>query len=474
MLTVDEPQPVLRRQPHPARPVASRCRAGKVTALLGRNGVGKTTLLRTLMGLVPATSGEVVFDGRDLTHAQPYERARAGHRLRAAGPRDLPAPHGRGEPARWASPRGRAARACPARIFEMFPVLQQMLRPARRRPLRRPAAAARHRPRARHGAEAADPRRAHRRHPALDHQGHRARDPHARRERRDGDPAGRAVLRLRALARRPVPGDGARRDRRARRRRRHGPRRACAACWRYDRAHAARRAACRAAPGRPSSRSAFERRGERTVLARRAPRRPARRAEAALSRRRRGLPRDRRASAGGHRRRRRARPRRATRGAGAHALLTTPGAGKWYRSAGAVGAAARSRFDVGRRALEWLPQETIVFDGALRRHRHASRPRRRRARYIGWEIVCLGRTGSGERFDQRRDARCDTEIARDGTAAVASSAARIDGGGALLRLARGARRQAGLRHASSPRARSLDARSSPPAASEAPRTAKAR
>ena len=52
--------------------------AGKVTALLGRNGVGKTTLLRTLMGVVPAATGEVSFGGRDLTHARPYERARAG------------------------------------------------------------------------------------------------------------------------------------------------------------------------------------------------------------------------------------------------------------------------------------------------------------------------------------------------------------------------------------------------------------
>ena len=53
--------------------------AGKVTALLGRNGVGKTTLLRTLMGLVPATTGSVSFDEqRPHARARPYERARAG------------------------------------------------------------------------------------------------------------------------------------------------------------------------------------------------------------------------------------------------------------------------------------------------------------------------------------------------------------------------------------------------------------
>src|SRR3979490_1000006 len=52
--------------------------AGKVTALLGRNGVGKTTLLRTLMGVVPSRTGESVFNVRDLTKVKPYERVRAG------------------------------------------------------------------------------------------------------------------------------------------------------------------------------------------------------------------------------------------------------------------------------------------------------------------------------------------------------------------------------------------------------------
>src|SRR4051812_12330126 len=51
---------------------------GKVTALLGRNGVGKTTLLRVLMGLVPAKTGEVRFGATDITHEKPYQRVRAG------------------------------------------------------------------------------------------------------------------------------------------------------------------------------------------------------------------------------------------------------------------------------------------------------------------------------------------------------------------------------------------------------------
>jgi len=87
--------------------------------------------------------------------------------------------------------------------------------------------------------------------------------------------------------------------------------------------------------------------------------------------------------------------------AGAHAQLTTPGAGKWYRSAGAE-AAQRLDFTVADNAtLEWLPQETIVFDGARARmetrvHLAAD------SRYIGWDILCLGRAAAGERFDHGR------------------------------------------------------------------------
>jgi urea transport system ATP-binding protein len=52
--------------------------AGKVTVLLGRNGVGKSTLLKTLMGLIPSKSGDIALFEKNITHAQPYERVRAG------------------------------------------------------------------------------------------------------------------------------------------------------------------------------------------------------------------------------------------------------------------------------------------------------------------------------------------------------------------------------------------------------------
>src|SRR5207245_2017461 len=101
--------------------------AGKVTALLGRNGVGKTTLLRTLMGLIPASTGEVRFAGRDLTHTKPYERARAGIGYVPQG-REIFGRLTVGENLEM----GLATRArndrVPERIFELFPVLRQMLR----------------------------------------------------------------------------------------------------------------------------------------------------------------------------------------------------------------------------------------------------------------------------------------------------------------------------------------------------------
>ncbi len=98
--------------------------------------------------------------------------------------------------------------------------------------------------------------------------------------------------------------------------------------------------------------------------------------------------------------------------AGSHVLLTTPGAGKWYRSAGPW---ARQQIDVEVQAgacVEWLPQESIVFDGALanmalRVNLAGS------AAYLGWEILCLGRTGSGERFGKGQ-CRLHTDIRRDG------------------------------------------------------------
>lgn len=99
-------------------------------------------------------------------------------------------------------------------------------------------------------------------------------------------------------------------------------------------------------------------------------------------------------------------------GEGAHAQLTTPGAGKWYRSSGAE-ASQTLDFQVATGGiLEWLPQESIVFDGAIARmssHVALSSD----ARFIGWEILCLGRSAAGERFAHGHLALA-TRIERDG------------------------------------------------------------
>jgi urea transport system ATP-binding protein len=105
---------------HILRDVSFEVPAGKVTALLGRNGVGKSTLLKTLMGLVPARSGEVLFEDKNLTRARPYERARAGLGY---------VPQGREIFPRLSVEENllMSAKRIPAAIFDMFPVLRTML-----------------------------------------------------------------------------------------------------------------------------------------------------------------------------------------------------------------------------------------------------------------------------------------------------------------------------------------------------------
>jgi urease accessory protein len=82
---------------------------------------------------------------------------------------------------------------------------------------------------------------------------------------------------------------------------------------------------------------------------------------------------------------------------GARVLCTTPGAQKWYRSAGAA-ACATTRIEVGAgAALEWLPQPAIVFDRA-RVEQSIAFELAADARLLGWECLVLGRSAMGERF----------------------------------------------------------------------------
>jgi len=111
---------------HILRDVSFEVPAGRVTALLGRNGVGKSTLLRTLMGLVPAATGSVQFEGRELTAAPPYERARAGIGYVPQGREIFPRLTVEENLAMGLATRPRGTDLS-QRILEMFPVLGQML-----------------------------------------------------------------------------------------------------------------------------------------------------------------------------------------------------------------------------------------------------------------------------------------------------------------------------------------------------------
>lgn len=107
-------------------------------------------------------------------------------------------------------------------------------------------------------------------------------------------------------------------------------------------------------------------------------------------------------------------------GAGASALLTTPGAGKWYR---ADGRRAEQRIHLNIEAggsLEWLPQESMVFDGAdgdaaLDVNLSGD------AHFIGFDLWCLGRRARGERFERGR-MHTRLRIARDGRPVFAEQA----------------------------------------------------
>ncbi len=112
---------------HILRDVGFEAPAGKVTALLGRNGVGKTTLLRCLMGLVPAASGAIEFDGVDMTRSPSHARVRAGIGYVPQGREIFPrlSVHENLQMGLATKPRGTTV---PGSIFEMFPVLKSMLR----------------------------------------------------------------------------------------------------------------------------------------------------------------------------------------------------------------------------------------------------------------------------------------------------------------------------------------------------------
>ena len=112
---------------HILRGLSFELELGKVTTLLGRNGVGKTTLLKSLMGLVKTKSGSLHFDGRDITHLAPHERVKAGIGYVPQGREIFPRLTVE-ENLQMGLATRQASAQVPARIFEMFPVLKQMMK----------------------------------------------------------------------------------------------------------------------------------------------------------------------------------------------------------------------------------------------------------------------------------------------------------------------------------------------------------
>lgn len=111
---------------HILRDVSFEVHLGRITVLLGRNGVGKTTLLKSLMGAIPIRSGSINFDGHAIEKSAPYERARAGIGYVPQG-REIFARLTVEDNLRMGLATRPAGSEIPAELFELFPVLKQML-----------------------------------------------------------------------------------------------------------------------------------------------------------------------------------------------------------------------------------------------------------------------------------------------------------------------------------------------------------
>ncbi|MDB5406382.1 MAG: urtE [Rhodospirillales bacterium] len=111
---------------HALRSVSITAEKGKITCVLGRNGVGKSSLLRAIFGLHPVTSGSIVWDGHDITRLKPYERARRHMAMVPQGREIFPRLSVLENLKTGFAALPPAERTIPDEIYTLFPILKDM------------------------------------------------------------------------------------------------------------------------------------------------------------------------------------------------------------------------------------------------------------------------------------------------------------------------------------------------------------
>lgn len=111
---------------HILRNLSFEAKQGEVTVILGRNGVGKTTLLKSLMGVVPIKTGRIALDGQEITKDAPYDRVRKGVGYVPQG-REIFGRLTVEDNLRMGLAYKKGSTPLPPQLFELFPVLKQML-----------------------------------------------------------------------------------------------------------------------------------------------------------------------------------------------------------------------------------------------------------------------------------------------------------------------------------------------------------